>query len=63
MTPEWLTVKHSGSQGACYNALIINMPGILGAPLDLRHPILISPKGAPVNFDSEEQVDWLSDRY
>ena len=31
-----------------------------GAPLDLKQPILISFTGAPGNFDSGEQVDWLS---
>ena len=45
MAPEWLTIKQSGSQGAHYKALIINLPR--GAPLDLRHTILISPTGAP----------------
>ena len=34
-----------------------------GAPLDLRHPILISPTETLDNFDSEEQVDWLSNSY
>ena len=48
MAPEWLTIKQSGSQGEHYKALIINLPR--GAPLDLRHPILIFPTGAQVNL-------------
>ena len=54
MALEWLTIKQSGSQGAHYKALIINLPR--GAPLDLRHPILNFLTGAPGNFDSGNKL-------
>ena len=57
-----LAVKEHVTMNANKHALIINMPRVWGAPLDLRHPILISPTGAPVNFGSGKQVDWLLNR-
>ena len=47
MAAEWLAIKQSGKQKHFTkerNTLIMNMPW--GAPLDLRHPNLISPTGA-----------------
>ena len=47
MTTEWFTIKQSGKQKHFIkerNTLIMNMPW--RAPLDLRHPNLISPTGA-----------------
>ena len=47
MAPEWFTIKQSGKQKHFIkerNTLIMNMPW--RAPLDLRHPNLISPTGA-----------------
>ena len=60
--PEWLNWL-TGSQ-KCFtkarNTLKRKRPG---APLDLRHLILISPTEALDNFDNEEQVDWVSNSY
>ena len=47
MATEWFTIKQSGKQKHFTkerNTLIMNMPW--RAPLDLRHPNLISPKRA-----------------
>ena len=57
MAPEWLTIKQSGSQKYFTKERNTDNEHAQGAPLDLRHPILISPTGAPGNFDSGEHVD------
>ena len=49
MAPEWLTIKQSGSQKYFTKERNTDNEHAQGAPLDLRHPILISPTGVLEN--------------
>ena len=60
MAPEWLTIKQSGSQKYFTKERTTDNEHAQGAPLDLRHPILISPQEPQVTLTmGDKLIDFL----